>query len=107
MTTSSREGYYEVYWPRAPKPNAKKAGARRLENLAGRKVAFVWDGMFQGDLMFEVIAEELGRTFPDIKFLHWKEFGNTHGAQERKVVQELPALLRNLDADAVISAVGA
>ena len=36
----------------------------------------------------------------------WREFGNTHGGDERKVVAALPQRLKELGVDAVISGMG-
>ena len=41
-----------------------------------------------------------------MKFLHYSEFGNTHGGDERAVVAALPAKLKALGADAVVSGMG-
>jgi hypothetical protein len=41
-----------------------------------------------------------------VRFVHWREFGNTHGADERKVLAELPQKLREMKVDAVISGMG-
>jgi hypothetical protein len=101
------DGNYRVYWPRATRQGARKAGARRLEGLGGKTIAFLWDQLFQGDLMFEVIKEELLARDSNMSFIDWTVFGNTHGADERALVTALPHRLREFRADAVISAVGA
>ncbi len=107
MSESFNDGRFEVYWPRAAKQGAKKPGARRLDTMDGKTVAFLWDKLFQGDLMFEVIKEELSARFPGMRFVDWTAFGNTHGADEKARVAALPGLLKELRADAVVSAVGA
>jgi hypothetical protein len=41
-----------------------------------------------------------------VRFVSWREFGNTHGSEEREVVAALPKRLRELGVDAVISGMG-
>ena len=41
-----------------------------------------------------------------MQFVSYDEFGNTHGGDEREVVAALPAQLKELEVDAVISGMG-
>ena len=52
------------------------------------------------------LEEGLKARVPGVKFINWKEFGNTHGADERKILAELPQRLKSLGVDAVISGMG-
>ena len=103
MSHVQSDGYYEVYWPRAQRQQKRKALAPRLTSLDGKTVAQVWDFLFRGDEIFEVLAEALKARYPGIRFVSWREFGNTHGRDERKVVAALPERLKALGVDAVIS----
>ncbi len=38
--------------------------------------------------------------------ISWKEFGSTHGADEREILANLPAKMKTLGVDAVISGMG-
>lgn len=78
-----------------------------VENLSGKKVAFVWDLLFSGDIMMEVIADKLRERWPGIEFIGHENFENIHGVDEIRVVAELPAKLKDLEADAVVIGVGA
>ncbi|WP_159081669.1 UGSC family (seleno)protein [Nocardioides sediminis] len=78
-----------------------------LENLNGRKVALVWDLLFSGDKMMEEIQAYLTSRYPGVEFIGHENFENIHGADERRVVKELPDRLRELGADAAIIGVGA
>lgn len=100
------DGYYEALWPRSPRQAKVRSLAPRLDTLAGKTVAQVWDHVFRGDEVFEFLEEGLRARFPGVKFVSWREFGSTHGSEEREVVASLPAKLRALGADAVVSGMG-
>jgi hypothetical protein len=99
-------GYYEAYWPRSPRQQKKKSLARRLESLNGKTVAQFWDFVFSGDKVFETLENEFKKRFPGVKFVSWREFGNTHGPDERKILADLPRRLKDLGVDAAISGMG-
>lgn len=113
MSTSSRkqskEGHeqqYEVVWPRSPRQQQLKPLARRLDTLNGKTVAQLWDYLFRGDEVFAHLEQGLKAQYPDIRFISWREFGSTHGADDREVVAALPGRFKALGVDAVISAMG-
>lgn len=106
MSTPESDGYYEVYWPRGPRQARIKALAKRLDTLAGKRVAFLWDYLFRGNEIYDTIAESLKQRYPGVNFVNWNEFGNIHGTDERKVVAALPQKLRELGVDAAISGLG-
>jgi hypothetical protein len=49
------------------------------------------------------LEEELARRFPGVRFVRYDAFGSTHGRDEQRVLAELPAKLKALEVDAVIS----
>ncbi|MPZ44763.1 MAG: hypothetical protein GEV05_15440 [Betaproteobacteria bacterium] len=100
------DGHYEVYWPRTPRRTKALRLAPRLDTLNGKTIAQLWDYLFRGDLVFEAIEEALRARFPDVRFVHWKEFGNTHGSDEREVLAQLPQRFKALGVDAAISGMG-
>ena len=104
MTAS--DGYYEALWPRSPRQATVKPLAPRLSTLEGKTVAQIWDHVFRGDEVFEFLEAGLRARFPGVRFVSWREFGNTHGSEEREVVAALPGRLKALGADAVISGMG-
>lgn len=106
MSSVSNDGYYEVFWPRTPRQTRLKPLARRLETLEGKTVAEVWDFLFRGDEVFAVLEEGLKARFPSVRFVSWREFGNTHGSKEREVVAALPKKLRELGVNAAVSGMG-
>ena len=100
------EPVYDVVWPQSPQGVQRRRLAERLDDLAGMRVAFLWDYVFRGDELFPVLDKELRARFNDIEILGYEEFGNTHGADEKKMVSRLPDVLRNRGVDAVVSGMG-
>ena len=103
MSATSNDGYYEALWPRAPKQMQQRKLAPRLSSLEGKTIAFLWDYLFRGDQIFEVIEEGLRKKYPQIRFISWKEFGSTHGGEEKAALAELPKRFKALNVDAVVS----
>jgi hypothetical protein len=81
--------------------------APALADLAGARVAFVWDLLFDGDIVFDAIAAELDKTYGSMEFVGFEEFGDIHGGEEHRVLAELPDRLRRHTVDAVVAGVGA
>ncbi len=77
-----------------------------LKISTGKTVAELWDFVFRGEEIFPLIESELSARFADVKFLSPDHFGNTHGSDEREVLEALPDKLRELGVDAVISGMG-
>lgn len=100
------ETQYEVLWPRSPRQVGVKPLARRLDTLNGKTVAQLWDYVFRGDEVFALIEEGLKQRYPDIRFVSYKQFGNTHGGEEREVLANLPRRFKALGVDAAISGMG-
>jgi hypothetical protein len=103
MSHLRNDGYYEVLWPRAERRQKGRALAPRVGSLEGKTVAQIWDFLFRGDEIFETLEQALKERFPGIRFVSWREFGNTHGREERQVVAALPGRMKALGVDAVIS----
>lgn len=103
MEQRENDGYYEAYWPRGPRQQRVRPIAPRLDSLEGKTVAQLWDQLFKGDVVFDVLEEGLRKRYPGIKFVSWRDFGSTHGGEEREVLAKLPQRLKELGVDAVIS----
>lgn len=97
---------YEALWPRSPRQVGVKPLARRLDTLNGKTVAQLWDYVFRGDEVFALLEEGLKKRYPDIRFVSYKEFGNTHGSDEREVLNALARKFKELKVDAVVSGMG-
>jgi hypothetical protein len=101
---------HEVVWPSAPLQRAERFEgefAARGSDLRGRRIGFIWDYVFHGDIMFEEIERELASRFDDLAFVGFETYGNTHGHDEVEVLERLPELLRATEVDSVILGVGA
>src|SRR5262245_5272454 len=92
-----------VFWPRGRRTVSARPIAARLPSLEGRTIGQLWDDLFRGDEIFPILEREIGRRWPGVKFVPYSVFGSTHGSDERRVLAELPARLRELKVDAVIS----
>ncbi len=80
---TSGSGQYDVVWPSGERRMAVSPLARRLDTLNGKTVAQLWDFLFAGDEIFAALEEELARTYPDVKWVSWREFGsNSCGQRE-------------------------
>ncbi|MBT6278247.1 MAG: hypothetical protein HOI95_29440 [Chromatiales bacterium] len=97
---------YDVVWPRSERRVSLEPLAARLDTLDGKTVVQLWDYLFRGDDVFELLEEGLRERYPDIKFVNWSEFGSTHGEGEHELLDALPERLQELGADAVISGMG-
>ncbi len=100
------EPIYDVVWPRSPRGIQQRRRAPRLDTLAGKRVAFLWDYLFRGDELFPVLAHELTERFADIEIIDYTEFGNLHGADEKERVGRLGEELKRRHVDAVVSGMG-
>lgn len=100
------EPMYDVVWPKSALEVQARSLADRLDGLAGKRVAFLWDYVFRGDELFPVLADQLTALAPDIEILDYDVFGNTHGGDEREMVAALPAVLHERGVDAVVSGIG-
>lgn len=104
--TDTGKAQYEALWPRSPRQAKVKPLAKRLDTLNGKTVAWIWDYVFRGDEVFAQLEESLRQRYPGIRFVNWSEFGSTHGSDERKVLADLPAKLKALGVDALVSGMG-
>ena len=100
---SNYQEIHEVVWPRATRQAEVLETAPRLDTLDGKTVCQLWDFLFRGDEVFELLETGLKERYPNANFVSWKEFGSTHGADEREILASLPAKIKTLGVDAVIS----
>ena len=80
--------------------------APRWPSLDGRRVAFLWDHVFRGDEVFPILTRQLRARFPTVQILDHEVFGNTHGSDEKQMIDRLPDALRDRGVDAVVSGMG-
>ncbi len=103
---SRMEPKYEVVWPKSSRGIQRHRLADRVDDLSGKRVAFLWDHLFRGDEIFPALERELKDRVPDVVIVGHEEFGNTHGGDEAAVISGLPAALASRHVDAVVSAMG-
>lgn len=106
MPGTNNDGYYEVLWPRSPRQVQLKPLAARLASLEGMTIAQLWDFVFRGDEVYAHLESALRARFPKVRFVSWREFGSTHGGDEREVIAALPRRFKELGVDAAISGMG-
>ena len=102
----SKRYEYQVVWPLGRSTAKPVSGAPRLDTLEGKTICELWNYRYGGDLSFPVIEELLNKQYPGIKFVNYAKFGNTHGKNEREVIEALPGKLAEYGCDAVISGNG-
>jgi hypothetical protein len=109
MTDQSGDDRFDVVWPLAPTQSAAADVDRavRADELDGQKIGLLWDFLFQGDKIFEVVKREVTSRYPNVTFVEPEVFGNLHGHDEDEVIANLPDVLRRTGVDSVIAAVGA
>ena len=78
----------------------------RIADLNGKTICELSDYSFRGEEIFPIVRELLRQQYPNIKFVEYTNFGNTHGAAEAEVIHNLPAMLKEHGCDGVISGVG-
>lgn len=100
------EPSFDVVWPLSPLGVKPVPLASRLDDLNGKRIGFLWDYVFRGDELFPLLADQLRLRFPDVEIVDYDVFGNTHGGDEREMIQALPDVLREHRIDGVVSAVG-
>jgi hypothetical protein len=106
MAISDADGYYDALWPRSPRQVQLKPLAKRLDTLEGKTIAQMWDYVFRGDEVYAVLEEGLKERYPNIRWVSYKEIGNTHGGEEREVVASIARRFKELKVDASISGMG-
>lgn len=97
---------YQVLWPLGKKSVEVIRPSQRLNTLAGKTICELWNWSFRGDEIFPMLEQELAKRYPGSKFVSYKAFGPTHGAEEATVLAALPDKLKQNRCDAVISGVG-
>ncbi len=106
MSSTDNDGHYAALWPRSPRQTRLNKLAARLATLECKTVAQLWDYLFRGDEVFALLEEGLKAKYPGIRFVSWRDIGNTHGSDERAVLAALPKKLKELGVDAAISGMG-
>jgi len=101
-----QELYYKVVWPLGKLTYQPVTLKPRPTDLNSLTVGELSDYGFKAEVIFPLIRKLLKQRYPDIKFVEYTAFGNTHGAQEDEVISALPDKLQKCGCNIVISGVG-
>jgi hypothetical protein len=104
---AANDPHYDVLSPLPRKAVETTAAAPRVPDLNGKTVCELWDVIFRGETIYPLVREHIRSRFPGVRFVGYEEFGNFHGAREAEVSAQIPAKLREHEADAVIVGIGA
>lgn len=96
-----------MVWPLGRSTRTEITLNPRWEDPDGKRIGFVWNHLFRGDEIFELLSEALTRKYPSMSFVPFDAFGNIHGEDEREVLAALEHRLRDEQVDAVVVGVGA
>ncbi|HSW59023.1 MAG TPA: hypothetical protein VLH15_11505 [Dehalococcoidales bacterium] len=100
------EPYYKVVWPLGKLTYQPITLKPRPANLNEITICELSDYGFKAEVIFPIIRKLLKQRYPDIKFVEYPAFGNTHGTQESEVIAGLADKLTKYGCDLVISGVG-
>lgn len=88
-----------------------KLSSPRLDDLNGKTVGEIWNGVFKGDTTFPIIRKLLKNRYPRLSIIPYTEFphlpGSDHPKEQRERARQLAALAREKGCVAVISGNGA
>lgn len=98
---------FDVLWPGGEATYSTISRPSARAEFSKMRIGFVWDYVFRGDKLFEIIERELSAKYPRMSFVRYEKFGNIHGAEERDVVASLPQKMLEYRVDAAIVGVGA
>jgi len=101
--TLENDGWYETHWPLSPRQTRAQKLAQRPATLTGQVVAQLWDYVFHGDRIFAHLEQSLRERYPDIRFVHWREFGNIHSSDEARILGSLTQRFKELGVTAAIT----
>jgi hypothetical protein len=99
--------HFDVVAPVGRASTTELPPAPALDDLTGKRIAFVWIGNFSGDVMMEVISARLSEKYEGLEFVPHETYGDIHGFDEDRVVAELPGKIKETQVDAAVVAVGA
>ena len=85
--------------------------APRIDNLDGKTVGEVWNGVFKGDFTFPLIRKLLQAKYPRLKVIPYTEFphvpGSDNPTRQRELARQIAVAAKEKGCDAIISGNGA
>ena len=79
---------YKVVWPRGKKRTEVVNLAKRLSGLENKTICTLWDWLFRGDKILDLLNEDLTKQYPGLKFIDHSKFGSLHGGDEGKTLAQ-------------------
>lgn len=107
MSNERDEPRYAVVWPLGAREFGEAETVERVADLSGKRIAAIWDYLFRGDEIFDIVTRKLAARFAGLTTVSHTVFGNTHGSRQRQLLAEVPDKLREHRVDAVVSLLGA
>src|ERR1700722_16967862 len=95
---------FEVVWPLSKQRSHAIDVVDELGGLNGKRIALVWDHLFKGNEMFQIIIAQAQLENPTVEFVSYEEFGNIlrPGAHPEQVLDEMGANLERQGIDGAI-----
>lgn len=108
---TGREERYEVVSPLGEPVASGIRMAPRLETLAGKRIATIWNGGFRGDESFPMIEAILKTRYPDVTLISYTAFplvtiGSLYPESKERTLADLRARIREMGCDAAITGNG-
>jgi hypothetical protein len=101
------EPVYEVVAPVHDSSDQRSLITPKPQNLSNRKVAFVWDYLFNGPTFFSAIRDQIEASYSNVEFVDYENFGNISTIPPAQLEKQLPSNLRAAGVDVAVVAVGA
>ena len=102
---------FEVLGPVGTETVKRKTIAPRLDNLDGKTIGEVWNGVYKGNELFPALREVLKQKYPNIKVIPYTEFPSNYGGEtlreQMESARKLAVSFKEKGCDALISGNGA
>ena len=96
---------FEVFWPGGVRAVEMVSPAPRAD-LTNKRIGFLWDDMFRGDEIFQILEKNISEQFENVEFVGHRNFGPIFGGEEHSVLANLPNHLERLKINAIICGIG-
>ena len=101
------EPVYEVVAPTGLVPQDPAPINPHPTSLSGKTIGFVWDYLFKGPVVFDAVRHVIDARYTGVRYVDYLHFGDIHGFDSTRVLEELPDKVRIAGIDAAVVAVGA
>jgi len=102
---------FDVIRPVGGETIKRKSIAPRLDNLDGKTIGEIWNGVYKGNDSFPALRKLLRQRYPNVKIIPYTEFPSNYGGETLREQMESARKLANSfkekGCDAIISGNGA